>query len=168
VDGGGTARLLPGEGSGRVTHAALLAPVPEEYLIAGVEIVQRHGKLALGTRAWDVFHRLDELRQGEPVTAYLYASHAEANVGPTVTWTGLYVGYVESRGGAYPGDDGVRPPNTEEEDASRWWALFWHVTDLQQLTSDEWVRIGDLRKFSSQRRYGSGFIPEGPIIVGHP
>lgn len=152
-----------------MTHAALLAPVPEEYLVAGVEIVRRHGKLALGSRAWEVFKRLDELRQGEPVTTYLYASHAEANVVPTVTWTGLYVEQAPaSRRGEYRDADDFRPPHTEEEDASRWWALFWHVTELRHLPEAEWIKIGDLRKFSSQRRYGSGFIPEGPIIVGHP
>lgn len=102
------------------------------------------------------------------MSVYIYASHSRTNVGPTVTWTGQYVGQVDSRGGAYPGDGGIRPPNTDKEDASRWWYLFWHVADIQRLDRDEWIKIGDLRKFSNQRRYGSGFIPEGPIIVGHP
>ena len=161
---------MPPLSAGYETHAALLAPVPEEHLVAGSAVADMYGKVAFGSRAWEVFRNLDVLRGDHPVTAYLYASHPVEHRGPKVTWEGLYVGHVESRGGAYPGSKRLRPPTTAEyqEDRAGYWAVYWHVSSLQPLDADEWVDIADLRNFKTQRRYGQGFVPEGPIVVGHP
>jgi hypothetical protein len=81
-------------------YAALLAPVPEVHLLDGLKTVRFYGKAAYGSRSWQVFRELDELRGGDPVPAYLYASHASDNVGPKVTWEALYIGHVDARNGA--------------------------------------------------------------------
>jgi hypothetical protein len=57
---------------------ALLAPVPLEHLVDGVEVCAREGKVAFGSRAWEVFKQLDEIRAEAPVDVYVYASHAQA------------------------------------------------------------------------------------------
>ena len=154
----------------KVTHAALLAPVPEEHLVDGVEVATRHGHVAYGSRAWEVFRELDRLREGAPIPVYIYASWASTPVGNKVTWQGLYTGHVESRAGSYPGDVRHRPPSTQQytEDVSGYWAVFWHVRELRHLPRDEWIDVADIRNFKTQKRYGRSFTPEGPIIVGHP
>ena len=58
-------------------NVALLAPVPEEHLLDGVNVIHVEGRVAFGSRAWEVFRELDALRKGDPVDVYIYASHAE-------------------------------------------------------------------------------------------
>lgn len=151
-------------------HAALLAPLPEEHLLDGVETVRRYGQSAYGSRKWEVFRELDELRDPEPVPVYIYASHAERPVGARVTWLALYVGHVEAPGGRYPGNLKYRPRSATEHpaDIEGHWAVYWHLTELERLDENDWIDIADLRRYRTQKPYGKGFIPEGPIIVGHP
>lgn len=72
-----------------MTHAALLAAVPEEHLLDGQKVAETHGMVAFGSRAWEVFRELDRLRNDEPVPVYIYASHAAAHVGNKVTWSAV-------------------------------------------------------------------------------
>ena len=74
---------------------ALMAPVPLEHLEDGFGVCARSGKVAYGSRAWEVFHRLDNLRDGLKVRACVYASHSDRPVGQRVTWQALYIGYVD-------------------------------------------------------------------------
>lgn len=152
-------------------HAALLAPVPEEHLKDGIKTAKEHGKAAYGSRKYDVFHRLDQLRDGEPVPVYIYASHPEQPVGPKVTWEGLYVGFVPAAGlGRYPDDMKYRPPSATKhpDDVAGHWLIYWHVSKLKRLDEDDWISIADICRYKTQKPYGEGFVPEGPIIVGHP
>jgi len=152
-----------------LTHAALLTPVPELLLQRSEAVLAAHEQVAFGSRAWEVFRKLDVLRVESPVVGYLYASHPETPVGQKVTWTGLYIGHVDSLGGTYPGDPSLRPlVLADDEDDSGYWAVFWHLSDLVKLSPEEWIDIGNLRNFKTQNRYGAGFVPEGPTIVGHP
>lgn len=59
-----------------IKEVALLAPVPLEFLIEGIAVCDRQGKVAFGSRAWEIFRKLDELRNGQPVDVYIYASHS--------------------------------------------------------------------------------------------
>ncbi len=151
-------------------HAALLAPIPEEHLVHGLETIDRYGKVAYGSRSWEVFRELDQLRSGEPVPVYIYASHAEDNRGPKVTWEALYTGHVEAPGGTYPNDLKYRPASASQHpaDLAGHWAIYWHLTGLARLDREDWVDIADIRRYRTQKSFGRGFVPEGPIIVGHP
>lgn len=149
-----------------VPVAGLLAPVPLEHLVDGQDVCRAEGKVAFGSRAWEVFRKLDqESLQDLPVL--IYASHADGVVRPLVTWRATYVGHVESRAGAHPQGERYRPPSAIAggEDRSGYWAVFWEVTDLHRLAEQEYVPIGRLRDIKG-RRYGTGFVPEGPILLG--
>ena len=65
---------------------ALLAPVPLEHLKDGIGICQKEGKLAFGSRAWDTFRELDELRNSNPVPVLIYASMSQVDGPATITW----------------------------------------------------------------------------------
>jgi len=138
-----------------------------EKLVPGTSwrVCREQGKVAFGSRAWEVLRRFDEgAGPGAPVL--IYASHPATSVGPVVTWRAIWAGWVESEGGAHPDGDLYRPPSTHGgEDRARWWAVFWAVSDLRELSRDEWLpvaRLTDLRG----RAYRRGFMPEGPILLG--
>jgi len=87
-------------------HIALLAPVPLEHLVDGQKTAESEGKVAFGSRAWEVFRELDTRRKGMPVDVYIYASHSDGQREFEVSWHGRYVGHVEGRMGAHP--DGMK------------------------------------------------------------
>jgi hypothetical protein len=73
---------------------ALLAPVPLEPLNDGQAVCDLQGKVAFGSRAWEIFRKLDELRDGQPVDVYIYASHAPGRPSFKVSWHGIYLKHV--------------------------------------------------------------------------
>lgn len=148
------------------TAVALLAPVPENLLDDGLEVCAREGQVAFGSRAFEVFRHLDELRRGLPVRALLYASHAEVVRAPLATWTGRYVRYVAAKpSGRHP--EGVRFRPRVGRDApgenSGHWGIYWHVEGLRQL--DVPIAISDLRGLNSKHCYAKYFVPEGPLLI---
>lgn len=146
--------------------AGLLAPVPETHLRDAEDICRARGKVAFGSRAWEVFRELD-LQGGYGLPVLIYASHSDLGLGLTVTWRATYEGHVESRGGAHPEGDLYRPASATEggEDQAGYWAIFWEVSNLRAFPQPEHVQIRNLRDRSG-RPYGKGFVPEGPIILG--
>lgn len=153
-------------------HFALLAPVPTEHLESAMEIVERGDHVAFGTRKWELFRKLDGMREpGDRVRALIYPSEEEGDVKLTfrVCWLGWYEGHVDSKGGAYPGDrEKHRPHSTfqHEGDNVGHWAAFWHVSELQQLTPKEQFPIGKIPRISGGLRANAA--PRGPEIVGLP
>lgn len=156
--------------SNTASSIALLAPVPEEHLIDGAEVCEKEGKVAFGSRAFLVFVELDELRQGEPVDVYIYASHCERAGAARATWMASYQQFVHSLNGAHPDGKKYRPPSTfkYESDNKGHWALFWEVMNLRRLTDDEAVLIKDMRGWKHKTKYARFFIPEGPLIIEAP
>jgi hypothetical protein len=53
-------------------HIALLAPVPLQHLVSGQSVCAAEGRVAFGSRAWELFRELDSLRKGLPVDVYVY------------------------------------------------------------------------------------------------
>lgn len=152
----------------RVTYdVALLAPVPLEHLQDGVDVCQKEGKVAFGSRAWEVFRKLDDIRNGLTVDVYIYASHNPSARGFTVTWMAVYIGHVESINGAHLLGMKYRPPSTEryQEDNLGHWAVFWEVEDLHLLTESECVLTGRFHGLDKRKNYGRNFAPEGPILI---
>jgi hypothetical protein len=72
------------------SNVALLAPVPFEHLNDGQEVVQKEGKVAFGSRAWETFRELDKLRKGMPVDVYIYESHGGGHYDFKVSWRARY------------------------------------------------------------------------------
>lgn len=147
-------------------NLALLAPVPSVFLEEGIEVCKRSGKVAFGSRAWELFRELDCLRGGMPVDVFIYASQTDA-LGAAVSWHGRYIGHVESVNGAHPQGRKFRPPYTraDGEDRAGYWAVFWEVADLEPI---EPIPIRELRGRGAKKDYDKPFIPEGPIIIEHP
>jgi hypothetical protein len=155
---------------GKAESIALLAPVPLEHLEDGAEVCAQRGKVAFGSRAFLLFVELDQLRQGQPVDVYLYASHAHEDGSIRVTWTGRYIGYVMGVGGAHPQGEKYRPPSTfkYESDNKGHWAIFWEVTDLRRLPKEDELLVQHMRGWKHKTKYSKFFVPEGPLIIERP
>lgn len=147
---------------------ALLAPVPRRHLDSGVEVLRREGRVAFGSRAWELFRKLDDLRCGEPVDVYIYASHEDGNA--EVSWLARYVRSVESQDGAHPEGMRLRPLTTasNESDNLGHWAVFWELDELRCLEPHERHPMTDFTPFGKRKAYGKSFVPEGPLLIEHP
>lgn len=160
------------------THAfAILAPVPEMHLISGLEAIatqldsddlppDHQPKVAFGSMDFEVLGEVEKLRVGKAIDVFIYASHAKGDqpLNPEVTWRGVYVGYVASRRGRYPGKSIYRPQSTATDAPT--WAVFWEVQALEQLKQP--IPIGSLRGKNKKTNYPARFIPEGPVLIEHP
>lgn len=149
---------------------ALLAPVSLEHLEDGSEVCRKQGRVAFGSRAWEVFRKLDALRNGLPVEVFIYASHDPHVHRLAVSWKGLYVGHVESDNGAHPMGMRFRPPSTGKyhEDNHGYWAVFWEVESLRRLQEDQCIPTGRFWGLEKPKSYGRNFVPEGPILIRYP
>ncbi len=138
--------------------------------MTGRPVALERGKVAFGTRAWLVFRELDELRGTMPVDVYIYASHCEPPSLLEASWQAVYIGQVESVGGAHPDGMQFRPPSTQKyaNDSSGKWAVFWEVRDLRELEAKKRLSIASMTGFGKKKAYGSGFWPEGPLLIEHP
>jgi hypothetical protein len=148
----------------------LLAPVPLEHLRDGAEVCALQGKVAFGSRAWEVFRELDIERNGAPVDVFIYASGDPSSERLEVSWYGRYIGHVEGKNGAHPDGMKFRPPSTGKypSDNKGHWAVFWEVDQLRELAQEERISTGEFVGHSSGKAYKKNFIPEGPILVVRP
>lgn len=149
---------------------ALLAPVPLEHLVDGSEVCEQEGRVAYGSRAWEVFRQLDEIREGMPVDVYIYASHSPGPVSLQVSWHAIYIGHGDSIGGAHPDGMKFRPPSTRKypDDNLGHWAIFWEVEALRELPPEARIPTGQFQGFGKPKPYKKNFVPEGPILVSRP
>ncbi|MBA1149057.1 hypothetical protein H0Z60_18560 [Ectothiorhodospiraceae bacterium WFHF3C12] len=150
-------------------NVALLAPVPLAHLTDGAVVCRTVGKVAFGSRAWEVFRELDQLQPEGPVDVLIYASHANADGPAKVAWRAEYIGYVEGRHGAHPEGMMYRPPSTAEHSSDNFghWAVFWEVKNLRELAPAETIAVRELQNLTG-KYYKPSFVPEGPIIVQSP
>lgn len=150
---------------------ALLAPVPLEHLQAGEGIASAAGFVAFGSMKWELFRKLDDLRHGQRIPAFIYPSHESdpTKVAFVIRWFGWYVGHVDSAGGAHPAGMAHRPPSTASyaTDNKGHWAAFWHVAGLQELPKPRQVPISDFQTHPSGT-WRKNAPPRGPEIVAAP
>jgi hypothetical protein len=52
-------------------HIAFLAPVPLQHLVSGRPVSAAEGRVAFGSRAWEVFRELETSQKGQPLLAQL-------------------------------------------------------------------------------------------------
>jgi hypothetical protein len=114
------------------------------HLQDAVDVCKSEGKVAFGSRAWEVFRQLDVERNGAPVDVYIYAS-----VDPTAdrleaSWYARYTGHVEGKNGAHPDGMRFRPPSTaiNPSDNKGHWAIFWEVDSLLELEPEKRIPTG--------------------------
>ena len=152
-----------------MSEIALLAPVPLVHLQDGLGICATKGKVAFGSRAWEVFRDLDNLRAGRGVPVLIYASITNSDGPAVVSWQAQYIRHVYSKNGAHPAGMEFRPPSTAENSSDNlgWWAVFWEVRELKEIPEDQRVPVQEIQSRAGQF-YKSSFIPEGPIIVQNP
>lgn len=132
------------------SELAILAPVPDIHLESACVVAAKSGFVAFGSRCYDQFLRIDELREGQELPVLIYPS--QENESETchfeIKWIGRYRGWVAAQpDGTHPDGMMHRPPTTEGEekhDPANPWLLFWHVADLQPLVSSR--RISEIQK----------------------
>lgn len=161
----------------KIRTFAILAPVPEQHLLSGVDAISAQldsdelapdqlPKVAFGSMDFEAFGEIEKLRGGKAIDVFIYASHAKGDqpLNPEVTWRGLYVGYVGSRRGRYPGKSIHRPQSTVTDAPT--WAVFWELQELEPLKTP--VPIAKLRGKNKKTNYQARFIPEGPVLIEYP
>jgi hypothetical protein len=147
---------------------ALLASVPLIYLEDGAKM---KGRVAFGSRSYELFLKLEELRGNDDVDVYIYASHSGGRHDAKVSWHARYVGFVRSDSGIHTNPK-HRPPSTMTDTPDS--AVFWEVEDLKRLEPP--IRIGELRgvdkrsgnKIIKKKPYVHTFRPRGPVLIEHP
>lgn len=152
------------------TEAALLAPVPYEHLVSGLEVSRKEGKVAFGSRAFEVFRAVETIADHGTLPVFIYASSDAAQMPPRATWRANYVSSVETNNGRHPAGMRFRPPSTEANigDNLGHWAVFWEVTKLMQVGYKEGIQMDGFYGYRSKKRYLKNFRPEGPVIVENP
>jgi hypothetical protein len=149
---------------------ALLAPVPLEHLVDGRETVLKEGKVAFGSRAWETFRQLDDLREGKPVDVYIYESHGDGHSDFRVSWRARYIHSVEVQDGAHPDGMKYRPPSTGKyaNDNIGHWAVFWELDSLERVPEGERIHVSEFTGYGKKKAYGHAFSPEGLMLIKHP
>lgn len=154
-----------------MSAVALLAPVPLVHLMYGKETCDAHGRVAFGTRAWEVFQKLDVIRGNAPVNVYIYASHDRNSDRLEVSWLGRYMHFQSTSNGKHPNAT-LRPSSTHEEDKvfdiKTSWVGFWELDQLESLPNHEHIATGSFVGYESGKLYKRNFVPEGPTLVIQP
>jgi len=153
-----------------MTIVALLASVPIEHLVGGASVCKAKGKVAFGSRAWEVFRELDAVRDDVAIDVFIYASGNPRAEALEVSWFGRYIGHVEGKNGAHPDGMRFRPPTTEKypTDNKGHWAVFWELDRLHELSPNERIATGRFVGYKSNKEYKTNFVPEGPMLVIRP
>ena len=149
-----------------IADFSILAPVPLAHLRSGAGIAGKTGFVAFGSDRWDFFRRIDEMRGDLPVPVLIYASHVGV---PTkdrfiVSWAGWYIEHVESRMGWHPEGKKHRPPAAEDDSPD--FAVFWHVSELRELTDKQRLPITKIQTIKGNWRKNAP--PLGPELVATP
>jgi hypothetical protein len=145
---------------------ALLAPVPEEHLLSGQETLKQSGKIAFGSKNWELLNTLAELLKGAECDVLIYASDALRPLNPpTATWSAKFVGFTVAVNGAHQHGMKYRPASTAKYplDNQGSWTVFWEVTNLRKVSPG--VKISLLRGFEKPHSYLVNFIPRGPTLI---
>lgn len=153
---------------------AILVSVPEMHLLSARETIasleQEKSdeilKTAFGSMDFELFRKVDQLRGDRTVEVLIYASDSDGDqpLHSQASWSGLYIGHVNSRNGRYPGKAKFRPPSTATDKPT--WASFWEVQDLKQLASP--IKISTLKALGKKSGYNNRFIPESPLLIEYP
>lgn len=143
-------------------HIALLAPVPRCHLESALETETPEMRSAFGTRAWELFNKLDQRRAGLPVDVYIYESYSEDSFDGRATWRARYVHLEPDRDKARS----YRPKSTESDTFEG--EVYWIVEGLRRMQPNEYIPVADFTAFGHSKAYGKSFPPHRPLLVEHP
>ena len=149
-----------------ISDFSILAPVPLAHLRSWVEIANDTEFVAFGSDKREFFRSIGGVRDDLRVPALIYASHAGV---PTkdrfvVSWAGWYIGSVESRHGRHPDGMTHRPPSTKTDSPD--FAVYWHVSELRELTDGQRLPISKINKLKGGLRKDAP--PRRPDLVATP
>jgi len=141
--------------------AALLAPVPEEHLLAALPVEAVQGKVAFGSDAWERLAELQALLAEECTEVYIYASIARVPI-RAATWRATFLRYRKAlTNRMHPEGMQFRPATTENER----WAVYWEVSGLERLSKDERIPMDYFSALGSGKRFQKHFVPRGPTLI---
>jgi hypothetical protein len=153
---------------------ALLCPVPDEHLEAGVNVASSTGYVCFGSNAWEIFREVDELRGSEIVPVLFYPSYENVEVKSTfkITYLGCYIGHVTSDADKRADDANFHRPKSVDQyrgeyDSPHHWGLFWRVQTLVRLPVEQQVSIGSLSSYKSGKKRLDK-PPRGPSLIIRP
>ncbi|MCL9998306.1 MAG: hypothetical protein NBV68_02900 [Erythrobacter sp.] len=140
---------------------AILAPVPSNHLVSGLQHSAKHGRIAYGTNKWEWLREVERDRDGEPVPVLIYSSHegSDADLSCVVAWIAKLVASSEKEKEIAD----ARPPSTATDGK---WASFWLVEDLKQLPKEDALPISAIQTTAGGWRKESP--PRGPERVELP
>lgn len=154
----------------QIKDFAILAPVPLEHLQTGADIGHKTGFVAFGSRKWELFRQIDELRGGARVPVLIYPSYEDVPAKDSfiVSWVGWYVGCEESGNGKHSQGMSHRPPTTGQytSDNRGHWAVFWHVCEPRELPVAQRLPISAIQTVKGGWRKSAP--PRGPELVAMP
>lgn len=144
---------------------ALLTPVPEMHLNAGLGVCAATGFVVFGSDAGMTLSELRQLVDPEHAADILfYGSHTHNGGPPAATFRGRFVDYDGAVAGkAKASWTKHRPPTTETDGP---WLSFYLVSGLHKLETP--VPISSLTKRGNKGKLAKNFVPEGPLIIDTP
>lgn len=149
------------------SNIVLLAPVPEVHLQSGLLTCEQYGKVAFGSKKFELFRELDTIRKDDYVDVYIYASHSNLLGRPKVRWCARYIGHVVSKLGRHPEGLKYRPASTLKSQSENrgHWDVFWEVADLRLMNKEETLPMSSFIGYQAKKCYVSTFIPHSPLIA---
>jgi hypothetical protein len=140
---------------------ALFTPVPSLHIEDdGLARCRERGRVAFGTRAFQVLRQLERTANGRPVTVYVYASRTGRN--PAATHRGRYLGH-KANSKMTREDWLCRPSSTwvcaDDRDQ---WPTYYFLADLERLAVP--IPIRRFRSLATHRPLVN-HAPQGPILV---
>ena len=144
---------------------ALLASVPYQHLVSGLDTLAEVGRVAYGTDNGMVLSELDHELQGQTCVVLIYPSGPSPYSGPPrARWRAVYSRQRGAVAGKHP-DPSVRPASTDTDGA---FLTYWEVLDLEELAAEKMFLLKDLKPFRKNKRLASNYIPIGPLLIANP
>lgn len=129
--------------------AALLAVVPEEHLVSGLETQKLEGKVAFGCGDAEIFDRYQEPLSDGDIEVFICATPHQGGE-PAATWRAIFSGHRTAIDEAHPDGMKYRPKTTASDTG---WNCYWEVTNLRRLPDSEGTRIDKFRGYKKGNAY---------------
>jgi hypothetical protein len=147
---------------------ALLAPIPAIYIVEGESVHAKHGRVAYGSDAWELFNRLrlDGVDKQLPVLIYASAtesSHLANEIAlHKIVSSAVLDGFENSVGGKHRRPH-LRTKRALETDSK--FALFWEIVNLNRLSRP--ANLSSVRTLIATGKKGKILTeaPRGPIRI---
>ena len=144
---------------------ALLAVVPHQHLVSGLQTQSASGRVAYGTDNAMLLPELEHELGGQSCCVLIYASEAPYSGAPMARWRAIYSRQTPAKHGRHPEHATYRPSTTDSDGA---WLTFWEVIDLEELPTEEALPMSKLRARRRKTNLPADYIPKGPLVIDNP